>query len=91
MKNITNLLIPIAFLLLSGFSFMSQSWLEAVLYLFMGSGFTIINLLKSNVFKSNLKFWNTFSWTLVIMAALMFMVVLLNDANKEILVLQPIR
>ena len=90
MKNINNLLIPIAFLLLSGFSFVSQNWLDGVLYLLVGTGFTIMNLLKAGHIMTNLKFWNTVSWALVILSALMFLAVLLNDANKEILTLQPI-
>lgn len=90
MKNLTNILIPVAFLLLAGFNFYNQNWLEAILYVMVGGGFTIINLMHSNVIVSNLKFWNVLSWTLVILSVILFMLVLLQDANKEILMLQPI-
>lgn len=85
MKNLTNLFIPIAFLLLFGFSLYSGDLLEATLYLFVGAGFTMINLIKAKVITQNLTLWNRLSWALVILSAIMFMAVLLNDANKEIL------
>ncbi|MCF6359545.1 MAG: hypothetical protein L3J29_02145 [Cyclobacteriaceae bacterium] len=85
MKNLTNLFIPVAFFLLFGFSIINDDLLEAVLYLFVGAGFTIINLVKAKVIVQNLTFWNRLSWALVILAVVLFMAVLLNDANKEIL------
>ena len=85
MKNLTNLFIPVAFFLLFGFSIINDDLLEAVLYLFVGAGFTIINLVKVKVIVQNLTFWNRLSWALVILAVVLFMAVLLNDANKEIL------
>lgn len=90
MKNLSNILIPVAFLVLAGFNLYNLNWLEAILYLMVGGGFTIINLMRSNVIVTNLKFWNTLSWTLVILSVIMFLLVLLQDANKEILILQPI-
>lgn len=85
MKNLTNLFIPVAFFLLFGFSIINDELLEAVLYLFVGAGFTIINLVKAKVIVQNLTFWNRLSWALVILVVVLFMAVLLNDANKEIL------
>ena len=85
MKNLSNLLIPIAFILLFGFSLFNGDLLEASLYLIVGAGFTMINLIKAKVITQNLTFWNRLSWALVLLSAIMFMVVLLNDANKEIL------
>lgn len=85
MKNLSNLFIPAAFILLFGFSLYAGDFLEAILYLFVGTGFTMINLIKAKVITENLTFWNRLSWALVILSAIMFMVVLLNDANKEIL------
>lgn len=85
MKNIGSVIIPIAFVLLFGYSLYLGAWLDAVLYLLVGTGFTIINLIKAKLISQNLVFWNRLSWALVILSALMFMVVLLNDANKEIL------
>ncbi|MCF6351722.1 MAG: hypothetical protein L3J06_01810 [Cyclobacteriaceae bacterium] len=85
MKNLGSILIPLAFLLLFGFSLYSENLLDAVLYLLVGAGFTLINLIKAKIITENLVFWNRLSWTLVILAGVMFMVVLLNDANKEIL------
>ena len=72
-------------MLLFGFSLFNGEVLEATLYLFVGSGFTMINLIKAKVITQNLTIWNRLSWALVIISAIMFMVVLLNDANKEIL------
>lgn len=85
MKNITNVIIPIVFLALCGFSIYNGTLLEATLYLFVGSGFTIINMIKSNIITENLTFWNRLAWTLVLLSAIMFMVVLFDDANREIL------
>jgi len=85
MKNLSSILIPLAFLLLFGFSLYSGNLLDTVLYLLVGAGFTLINLIKAKIITENLVFWNRLSWTLVILAGVMFMVVLLNDANKEIL------
>lgn len=85
MKNISNLFIPIAFLALFGFSLFTGNLLEATLYLLVGSGFTMINLIRSKVIIENLTFWNRLSWALVILSMIMFMVVLLDDANREIL------
>lgn len=85
MKNLSNLLIPLAFILLCGFSLYNEVWLDTVLYLFMGAGFTMINLIKANVITENLVLWNRVSWGLVIIALVLFVAVLLNDANKEIL------
>lgn len=85
MKNLSNLFIPVAFILLFSFSLYAGELLEATLYLFVGAGFTMINLIKAKVITENLIFWNRLSWALVILSAVMFMVVLLNDANKEII------
>lgn len=85
MKNLSNLFIPIAFILLFGFSLINGDLLEATLYLFVGAGFTMINLIKAKVITQNLTLWNRLSWALVVLSAIMFMAVLLNDANKEIL------
>ncbi len=85
MKNIGSLVIPLAFILLFGYSLYLGEWLDAVMYLFVGSGFTLINLIKAKKITHNLTFWNRLSWTLVLLSVLMFVAVLLNDANKEIL------
>ncbi|MCB0505811.1 MAG: hypothetical protein KDC58_09935 [Cyclobacteriaceae bacterium] len=90
MKSLTNILIPIAFLLLAGFNFYVKNWMEATLYIMVGGGFTLLNLIRSKAIMKNLKFWNALSWALVILSIIMFLLVLLQDANKEILILQPI-
>ncbi len=86
MKNIGNVIIPLAFILLFCYSLHLGEWVDAVMYLFVGSGFTLINLIKAEKITHNLTFWNRLSWALVLLSALMFVAVLLNDANKEILV-----
>jgi hypothetical protein len=85
MKNLSNLFIPIAFIVLCGFSLYNGNLLEATLYLLVGSGFTMINLIRAKVITENLTFWNRLSWALVILSMIMFMAVLLDDANKELL------
>ena len=90
MKSLTNILIPIAFLLLAGFNFYVRNWMEATLYIMVGGGFTLLNLIRSKAIMKNLKFWNALSWALVILSIIMFLLVLLQDANKEILIIQPI-
>ncbi len=86
LKSLSNFLIPIAFILLFGFSLYNSNFLEATLYLFVGAGFTIINLIKANTITQNLVFWNRLSWGLVIFSMILFMAVLFNDGNKEILI-----
>ncbi len=85
MKNIGSIAIPLAFVLLCGYSLNLGEWLDAVMYMFVGGGFTVINLIKEKKITENLVFWNRLSWTLVILSAVLFMAVLFNDANKEIL------
>lgn len=85
MKNIGSVVIPLAFIMLFGYSLYLGALLDAVLYFFVGAGFTIINLIKANKITENLTFWNRLSWAFVIFAGIMFMAVLLNDANQEIL------
>jgi len=85
MKNIGSIAIPLAFILLCGYSLNLEEWLDAVMYMFVGGGFTVINLIKEKKITENLVFWNRLSWTLVILSAVLFMAVLFNDANKEIL------
>lgn len=84
MKNIGHIIIPLAFILLFSYSLYLGALLDAVLYFFVGAGFTIINLIKANKITENLIFWNRLSWAFVILAGIMFMAVLLNDANQEI-------
>lgn len=85
MKNLSNILVPLAFILLLGYSLYLGEWLEGVMYLFVGGGFTLINLIKAKRITENLTFWNRLSWALVLLSLFMFVSVLLNDANKEIL------
>ncbi len=85
MKNIGSIAIPLAFVLLCGYSLSLGEWLDAVMYMFVGGGFTVINLIKEKKITENLTFWNRLSWTLVLLSAVLFMAVLFNDANKEIL------
>ncbi len=85
MKNIGSAVIPLAFILLFGYNLYLGEWLDAVMYMFVGSGFTLINLIKAEKITENLTFWNRLSWALVLLSVLMFMAVLLNDANKEML------
>lgn len=90
MKNLTSIIIPVAFLSLAGFNFYQSELLEATLYLVVGGAFTTMNLIRANAIKKNLKFWNALSWGLVILSIILFLLVLLQDANREILMLQPI-
>ncbi len=85
LKNITQFIIPLAFLVMCGVSVHAVQLLEAALYFFMGAGFSIINLLKANMITTHLGFWNKLAWGMVVLAGLMFVAVLLNDANQEIL------
>ncbi len=85
MKNLSNIFVPLVFILLFGYSLNLGEWLDAIMYLFVGGGFTLINLIKANHITENLTFWNRLAWTLVILSVVMFVAVLLNDANKEIL------
>jgi len=85
MKNLSNIFIPLVFIMLFGYNLYLGEWLDAIMYMFVGGGFTLINLIKAKKITHNLTFWNRLSWALVLTSVLMFVAVLLNDANKEIL------
>ena len=80
MNYFTKYIVPLALLALALVNFLDGRWVEGILYVSVGSGFTLMNLLKSGFFKTNLKFWNILSWILIILAIVLFLLVLRMDA-----------
>ena len=80
MNGILKYLIPLAFVVLAFFNLYSTRWLEASLYLSVGMAFPIMWAIRDGQIKSNLRFWNSLAWGLVIIALLLFLAVLRLDA-----------
>ena len=69
-------IVPLAFLILAAVNLNAQRWVESALYISVGAGFVIMNLLRTGAISSNKKFWNALSWILIIAAAVLFFLVL---------------
>lgn len=80
MNFFTKYIVPLALIILAVVNFLDERWVEGLLYLSVGSGFSVLNLLKAGFFKSHLKFWNILSWALIVLAILLFLLVLRMDA-----------
>lgn len=80
MKFFNTYIIPLALFILAIVNLQAQRWVEAALYLSVGSGFVIMNLLRNGVITQNKKFWNIVSWVLVALAVILFFLVLRIDA-----------
>jgi hypothetical protein len=80
MNNSFKYFIPLAFLVLAGFNLYNSNWLEALLYLCVGSAFPLMWAIKDGNITSNLKFWNALSWGLIILALFLFLLLLRTDA-----------
>ncbi len=85
MKNITNTLIPLAFYALAAYSYIENQWLEVSMYFLVGTSFLLTNLIRTKIINTHTGFWQALSWIFVILSAFMFVAVLFNDANKELL------
>ncbi len=80
MNVFTKYLVPLAFITLAIYYLASANWLEGSLYLTVSVAFPLMWAIKEGKITSNLRFWNTFSWALVIIALLLFLVLLRVDA-----------
>lgn len=82
MKFFNTYIIPLALFILAIVNLKAQRWVEAALYLSVGSGFVIMNLLRNGTITQNKKFWNIVSWVLVALAVILFFLVLRIDAYE---------
>ena len=80
MSGFTKYLVPLAFVTLAFYYLLQANWLEASLYLSVSVGFPLIWAIKDGIITTNLRFWNSLAWGLVIIALLLFLVVIRLDA-----------
>lgn len=80
MNFFNNYIVPLAFLVLAIVNLNAQRWVESGLYLSVGAGFVIMNLLRNGTIKNNKKYWNIVSWVLILSAVILFFLVLRIDA-----------
>ena len=83
MNALLKYLIPLAFIVLAIFNLSTERWLEASLYICVGSAFPLMWAIRDKKITTNLKFWNILSWALVIIALILFMALLRTDAYTD--------
>ncbi len=80
MSGFAKYLVPLAFATLAIYYILQDNWLEASLYLSVTVAFPLIWAIKDGKITTNLRFWNSFAWGLVIIALLLFLVLIRLDA-----------
>jgi hypothetical protein len=81
MSSFTKYIIPAAFIILAIFNLANSNWLEGLLYILVGVAFPLMWAIRDGKIKSNLRFWNSFAWALIIIALLLFLALLRMDAR----------
>jgi hypothetical protein len=81
MSGFTKYIVPAAFIVLAIFNLVNSNWLEASLYILVGAAFPLMWAIRDGKIKSNLRFWNSFAWALIIVALLLFLALLRMDAR----------
>lgn len=82
MNKLLKYFIPIAFTILGGYYLWLKEWIEGSLYISIAMAFPIMWALRDGKIKSNIRFWNAFSWGLVIVALLLFLLLLRLDGRE---------
>jgi len=80
MSGFAKYLVPLAFVTLAIYYILQANWLEASLYLSVSVAFPLIWAIKDGIITTNIRFWNSLAWGLVIMALLLFLVLIRLDA-----------
>jgi len=80
MNGFIKYMVPVAFIVLAIYNLTLGNWLEGSLYVSVSIAFPLMWAIKDGIIKSNLKFWNTLSWALVIIALFLFLALLRMDA-----------
>jgi len=81
MSGFTKYIVPAAFIILATFNYVNANWLEGSLYVLVGVAFPLMWAIKDGKIKTNLRFWNSFAWALIIIALLLFLALLRMDAR----------
>jgi hypothetical protein len=80
MNGFIKYIVPIALLTLAIYHLAHTNWVEGFLYLSAGVAFPLMWAIKDGKIKSNIKFWNTLAWVLVIITLILFLALLRLDA-----------
>ena len=75
-----NAWIGLAIIAFGIYTLLGDKFLEAIMYISVGLGFTLMGILKDPRFSSYKKFLNILSWIFVIAGILLFIAVLRQDA-----------
>ena len=81
MSGFTKYIVPAAFIILAIFNLINANWLEGSLYVLVAVAFPLMWAIRDGQIKSNLRFWNSFAWGLIIVALLLFLALLRMDAR----------
>lgn len=81
MSGFTKYIVPAAFIILAIFNLVNSNWLEGLLYVLVSAAFPLMWAIRDGNIKSNLRFWNSFAWALIIVALLLFLALLRMDAR----------
>ena len=81
MNGFIKYLIPLAFVILAGYHLINSNWVEGFLYFSVSIAFPLMWAIKEGRIKSNIRFWNSLAWVLVIIALLLFLALLRLDAR----------
>ena len=84
MNGFIKYLIPIAFVTLAIYNLFIFNWVEGFLYFSVSIAFPLMWAIKDGRIKSNIRFWNSLAWALVIIALLLFFALLRLDARVPV-------
>ncbi|GEM_PF-3042644 len=83
MNGFVKYIVPVAFIILAGYNLYLAHWLEGSLYAAVAIAFPLMWAIKEGYIKTNLKLWNAVAWALVILALVLFMALLRQDAYNQ--------
>ena len=81
MNGLIRYLVPLAFISLAIYYLIIANWIEGFLYLSVSIAFPLMWSIRDGKITTNIKFWNTLAWALVIVALLLFLTLLRLDAR----------
>lgn len=81
MNGLVKYIVPTAFGTLAIYYLAIANWVEGLLYLSVGIAFPLMWAIRDGKITTNIKFWNSLAWALVIVALLLFLTLLRLDAR----------
>ena len=81
MNGFIKYIVPLAFIVLAIYNLLIAKWIEGFLYLSVSIAFPMMWALRDGKITTNIKFWNSLAWALVILALLLFFALLRLDAR----------